>query len=104
MINNSIPSSFTLGGRTWNVVRKETINNGRTFGLWLDNKAEIHLAENVFCDTDTDKLEAVNEYQLENTFWHEIGHLFQYYSTGHTDDTFAQTFATFMTELINSKK
>lgn len=99
-----IPTSFNLGGRTWTVVYEDVIEKGHVFGQWNDEKAEVRLAKNVVSSYDDDQLTPCSKYQLENSFWHEYGHIFQYYSTGHTDDTFAQTFATFMTEFILTKK
>ena len=40
---------------------------------------------------------------MEHSFWHELGHVFQYYSTGGTDDKYAQTFASFMMEFNKTK-
>ena len=98
-----IPKSFTLGGRKWSVVYEDTIEKGRVFGQWNDEKAEVKLAKRVI-SSDEDELIDCSEYHLEISFWHEYGHIFQYYTTGHTDDTFAQTFATFMTEFNLTKE
>lgn len=99
-----IPKSFTLGGRKWSVVYEDTIEKGRVFGQWNDEKAEVRLAKKVISSYDKNELTDCSEYQLENSFWHEYGHIFQYYTTGHTDDTFAQTFATLMTEFNLNKE
>ena len=34
-----IPKSINLGGRKWTVVYEETIEKGRVFGQWSDEKA-----------------------------------------------------------------
>ena len=34
-----IPKSFNLGGRKWTVVYEDTIEKGRVFGQWSDEKA-----------------------------------------------------------------
>ena len=39
-----------------------------------------------------------DEYTIEHSFWHELGHVMQYYSTCATDETSVQTFASFMME------
>ena len=96
-----IPKSFYLGGRRWNVVYLDQIDKGDSYAKWLDNKAEIQIAKNI---QDDNVLDPCDDYQLEHSFWHELGHIFQYYSTGHTDDSFAQTFATFMMEFNKSKE
>lgn len=99
-----IPKSFTLGGRKWTVVYKDTIEKGRVFGQWNDETAEVRLAKRVISSYDENELTDCSEYQLETTFWHEYGHIFQYYTTGHTDDTFAQTFATLIMEFNLNKE
>ena len=44
------------------------------------------------------------DYVLENTFWHEFGHVLQYYGIGENNEAFAQAFATFIMEFNKSKK
>jgi hypothetical protein len=44
------------------------------------------------------------DYVLENTFWHEYGHVLQYYGLGENNEAFAQAFATFIMEFNQSKK
>ena len=95
MAIHNIPTTFRLGGRGWIIVFKDSIENGEIFARWLDNKAEIQIA---YKAKDDGELVDCDEYQLEHSFWHELGHIIQYYSTGTTDDTFAQTFATFIME------
>jgi hypothetical protein len=41
---------------------------------------------------------------MENTFWHEYGHVLQYYGLGENNEAFAQAFATFIMEFNQSKK
>lgn len=99
-MKNKIPEKFNLGGRTWHVLYQDEIDKGQVFAKWYDSNAEILLALNVLEDGE---LTPCTEYQLINSFWHEYGHILQYYSQGNTDDTFAQTFATFITEFINTQ-
>lgn len=100
MAIQDIPLSFHLGGRDWKVTFHESLEKGEVFAKWLDTKAEIQIARNV---NDDDSLEPCDDYSMEHSFWHELGHVFQYYSTGKTDDRFAQTFATYMMEFIKTK-
>lgn len=100
MAMQDIPLSFHLGGRDWKVTFHESLEKGEVFAKWLDTKAEIQIARNV---NDDDSLEPCDDYSMEHSFWHELGHVFQYYSSGKTDDRFAQTFATFMMEFNKSK-
>ena len=99
-----IPKSFNLGGRKWTVVYEDTIEKGRVFGQWSDEKAEVSLAKRVISSDNEDELVECSKYHLLCSFWHEYGHILQYYSTGRTDDVFAQTFATFMTEFNLTKE
>jgi hypothetical protein len=101
MAIQNIPLSFRLGGRDWKVTFVDSIEKGEIFAKWFDTKAEIQIAKNVL---DDDCLEPCDDYQLEHSFWHELGHVYQYYSTGNTDDKFAQTFATFMMEFNKTKQ
>ena len=100
MAIQDIPLSFHLGGRDWKVTFHESLEKGEVFAKWLDTKAEIQIARNV---NDDDSLEPCDDYSMEHSFWHELGHVFQYYSTGKTDDRFAQTFATYMMEFNKTK-
>lgn len=95
-----IPTSFKIGGRTWKVLFKDTIDEGLSFAKWFDYSAEIHIARNVVCD---EVMKPCDEYTIEHSFWHELGHVMQYYSTCATDETSVQTFASFMMEFNNSK-
>ena len=101
MAKNNIPTSFTIGGRLWKVVYKDNINEGRILGKWLDNRAEIHIAKNI--KEDGEWVECC-DYVLENTFWHEFGHVLQYYGIGENNEAFAQAFATFIMEFNKTKK
>lgn len=100
MAMQDIPLSFHLGGRDWKITFHESLEKGEVFAKWLDTKAEIQIARNV---NDDDSLEPCDDYSMEHSFWHELGHVFQYYSTGKTDDRFAQTFATYMMEFNKTK-
>ena len=100
MAINNIPLSFHLGGRDWKVTFHESLENGEICAKWLDTKAEIQIARNI---NDNDVILPCDEYQMEHSFWHELGHIFQYYSTGSTDDKYAQTFASFMMEFNKTK-
>lgn len=99
-----MPKSFNLGGRKWTVVYEDTIEKGRVFGQWNDEKAEVRLAKRVVSSYNDDELVECSKYHLLCSFWHEYGHILQYYSTGRTDGVFAQTFATFMTEFNLTKE
>lgn len=101
MAKNNIPTSFTLGGRVWKVIYKDSIDDGNALGKWFDNKAEIHIAKNMREDK---VLVPCCDYVMENTFWHEYGHVLQYYGLGENNEAFAQAFATFIMEFNQSKK
>lgn len=96
----SIPLSFKLGGRDWKVIFTENIDKGESSAKWSDTKGEIYIARNILDDYT---LEPCDDYVMEHSFWHELGHVFQYYMKGETDDAFAQSFATFMMEFNKTK-
>ena len=100
MAIQDIPLSFHIGGRDWKVTFRETIDKGESCAKWLDTKAEIQIARNI---SDDDAIEPCDDYIMEHSFWHELGHVMQYYSEGKTEEKFAQTFATFMMEFNKSK-
>ena len=100
MAVQDIPLSFHIGGRDWKVTFHETIDKGESCAKWLDTKAEIQIARNI---SDDDAIEPCDDYIMEHSFWHELGHVMQYYSEGKTEEKFAQTFATFMMEFNKSK-
>ena len=100
MALNNIPLSFSIGGRDWKVTILETIDRGESYAKWFDTKAEIQIARNILEDG---VLEPCSDYLIEHSFWHELGHVLQYYSNGKTDEKSAQTFASFMMEFNKTK-
>ena len=96
----NIPKSFRIGGRTWNVIFKDTVDDGCSYAKMYDVPGEIHIARNVLSE---DVIKPCDEYTNEHSFWHELGHVMQYYATGATDEPTAQSFASFMMEFNKSK-
>lgn len=93
-----IPKGFTLHGYpiTVEVVNQLDDNN---YGEFVDAKELIRIAKTVKVDKETVHL---SQAQIENTFWHEVFHAFQWHSKGEFDETEATTYAGLMTELIKS--
>ena len=59
--------------------------------------------------THTRRMEAyfyfdLEEGQIENTFWHELFHVFNFYFNTEQDEALAQTFANFMCEYLATKR
>lgn len=46
----------------------------------------------------------MEEGQIENTFWHELFHVFNFYFNTEQDEALAQTFANFMCEYLATKR
>lgn len=97
----NIPTQFTLFGNTIKV-RIENIDlDGGTYGYWNDVTNEIFLFRQVKIDGQVHNL---TRKQIDHTFWHELRHAMQYYSLGETDEQDAQTFASMMTEFMESSR
>lgn len=93
-----IPKGFTLHGCpiTVEVVNSLEDNN---YGEFVDAKELIKVARTVKVDKETVQL---SQTQVENTFWHEVFHAFQWHVKGEYDETEATSYAGLMVELIRS--
>lgn len=93
-----IPKGFTLHGCpiTVEIVDKLDDNN---YGEFIDAKELIRIARTVKVDKETVQL---SQAQIENTFWHEVIHAFQWHVKGEYDETEATSYAGLMVELIRS--
>ena len=66
-----------------------------SYGWHSDVKRKIVVATTMEEDGEDVKL---TEGQIENTFWHELFHCFQFYYCNEQDESLAQSFANFMCE------
>lgn len=95
-----IPKSFTINGFpiTVEVVQHLEDNN---YGDYSDAKELIRIAKTVKADKETVQLSPT---QIENTFWHEVFHAFQFHSKGEYDERESAAYAGLMIELIRSSQ
>lgn len=96
-----IPNKFKLAGFdiTVNIVEKMDNNN---YGFWDDVNNTIVIAKNI--SLKNGELTALSERQMENTFYHELYHSFQFYSGREYSEVECNIFANFMLEFNETKK
>ena len=94
-----IPSSFIIGGNTITVEIKDLGDDN--FGIFdpLRNKIIIFLRVK---DEDGELVVFTKE-QVQNTFYHELFHAFNYFYDNEMSEVFAQTFANMTCEYINTR-
>lgn len=96
-MNFEIPKKFSIGSVDYNVKQLDCVNHGEDFGVWRYS-GDIELANNISGDK-------VSESKKKQTFWHELTHaiLFQMSKFDLNDDeSFVNTFSSFLSEAINS--
>lgn len=71
------------------------------YGKFYDAKNEIVLAKTIEIEDETVEL---SEAQLENTFYHEVIHVFQFYYNNEYDEAQAQVFANFICQMLETKE
>lgn len=81
------------------VIQTKIVNSleGGAYGKFNDAKNQITLAKTVEID---DEVVELTPNQIENTFFHELMHVFQYYYNNEYDEAQAQVFANFMCEML----
>ena len=94
----NLPKQFTLCGQPVTVEVVEQLEDG-AYGDFNDAKELIRVAKTVKVEKEVVQLSRT---QMENTFWHEVFHAFQWRSKGEYDETESTTYAGFMVELIRS--
>lgn len=96
-----IPDKFKVAGFdvTVNIVEK-TDNN--EYGFWDDVNNIIVIAKNI--SMKNGELTALSERQMENTFYHELYHSFQFYSGREYSEVECNIFANFMLEYNETRK
>ena len=96
-----IPNKFKVAGFeiTVNIVEKTDDNN---YGFWDDVNNTIVIAKNI--SMKNGELTALSERQMENTFYHELCHSFQFYSGKEYSEVECNIFANFMLEFNETKK
>ena len=93
-----IPKRFTLQGVPIDVEIVDSLDSGN-YGEFIDAKELIKIAKTVKVDKEVVHL---SQAQIENTFWHEVFHAFQWHVKGEYDETEATSYAGLMVELLRS--
>lgn len=89
-----IPKQITIFGNAIDVVEVDCLNE--KMGDFSPSTNIIHIARHTLSDDVECEL---SPKQMEQAFWHEVFHAFQYYATGEYDEAQSQVYAGFMSEL-----
>jgi hypothetical protein len=97
----NIPEKFKIAGFDIKVelVDKTDDNN---FGNWNDVTNTITIAKNI--SLKNGELTSLTERQMQNTFFHELLHAFQFYCGKEYSEIECNVFANFMVEFLETKK
>lgn len=97
----NIPEKFKIAGFDIKVelVDKTDDNN---FGNWNDVTNIITVAKNI--SLKNGELTSLTERQMQNTFFHELLHAFQFYCGKEYSEIECNVFANFMVEFLETKK
>jgi hypothetical protein len=97
----NIPEKFKIAGFDIKVelVDKTDDNN---FGNWNDVTNTITIAKNI--SLKNGELTSLTERQIQNTFFHELLHAFQFYCGKEYSEIECNVFANFMVEFLETKK
>lgn len=97
----NIPEKFKIAGFDIKVelVDKTDDNN---FGNWNDVTNTITLAKNI--SLKNGELTSLTERQIQNTFFHELLHAFQFYCGKEYSEIECNVFANFMVEFLETKE
>lgn len=95
-----IPEKFKVAGFEVKVEFVEKTNDN-VYGCWDDVNNTITIAKNI--SLKNGELTALSERQMQNTFFHELCHAFQFYSGKTYSETDCNIFANFMLEFNETK-
>ena len=95
-----IPKRFKIANTNYTVDVVDKIANG-SYGYHNDIRSKIVIATTI---EDGKEDVELTEGQIENTFWHELFHCFQFYYCNKQDEALAQSFANFMCEYRATKE
>ncbi len=95
-----IPKQFIIHGHIIKVIQKEIDSKEENrYGYYDSVREEIVIFNKVRSDGEPITLTQV---QIEDTFWHEVMHLFQWHIKGSCDEWEAQSYAGLMIEFIKT--
>lgn len=89
-----LPKQITIFGNTIDIIEVDCLNEAS--GDFSPVTNTIHVARHTLSDGIKCELRPK---QMEQTFWREVFHAFQYYATGKYDEAQSQVYAGFMTGL-----
>ena len=96
-----IPKKFKVAGFDINVEFIDKLDSN-DYGNWCDVTNVIKLAKNI--SLANGELTPLQNRQIENTFLHELYHVFQFYSGKRYSEEECNIFANFMLEYFESKQ
>lgn len=96
-----IPSTFKIANQVIKIIIEESLPDNN-YGYFCDASNTIKLSKSI--SVEGEGVIQLSEEQLENTLWHEIFHVFQFYYNNKYDESQAQVFVNFMREFQNSKQ
>lgn len=93
-----IPKEFTIA---CNKITIEVLEEGEDFGEFipLRNLIKVSLSSR----DENSKLVVFTKAQVQNTFYHELIHCFNYFYNTEMDEALAQTFANLICEYLQTK-
>ena len=94
-----IPEKFTINSQEITIELVDTLPDQK-FGEYCCITDKIKLARNVKDDDGT--VIPLKEEQIENTFWHELLHVFQWHSNGDFSEEESNTYAGYLVEFFKS--
>ena len=94
-----LPSEFKCAGNTIKVQLVEKTHNNN-YGNWCDVTNTITIAKTIELEDKT--VVRLTEDKMNNTFWHELIHCFQFYFDNSYSEAQSQVYANFMCEYLKS--
>lgn len=94
-----LPDKFKVANQEITVVMEDSLPNN-SYGYFCDATNTIKLARTV--NSEHDGTVSLSDEQIRNTFYHELFHVFQFYSNNEFNETQAQVYANFMCEFIET--
>ena len=94
-----IPEKFTINSQEITVEMVDILPNQK-FGEYNCITDKIQLATNV--KDDDGIIIQLKEEQIQNTFWHELLHVFQWHSNGDFSEQESNTYAGYLVEFFKS--
>ena len=93
-----IYKTFKIANQEIKTILLDSLPGGE-YGKFNDAKNEILLAKSVVVD---DEVIELTEQQMQNTFFHEVIHAFQFYYNNEFDEAQAQVYSNFICEMLAS--